>query len=856
MAFFSTDMLPLVKAAKFSLKQLDEESSERYTFVCCARRDDGKLALLHASAISASSARNVKDITAVAMKRLFDAFKPSCATGQNPSPRASGGQEQRLASVLGSAPASGAASATGGSRRVSADASATSLGSLTPTGSPSVAGSSVDGESSQDVPEDLPPLPDSIAIPELVGGGYEYEADGGEDRRAQRAHQDARPAAALAHRARLNALAAQQKAEVRLDDELVSSVRLKLCRGDRRRLVLADLLTFYEVMAYYCKGRLELSQVVYENLAPLATLGISVKVTKSHVRNSPLIVVPLKMGNRSQMRVPAALALLCYMVHIKDGFFQFVLDQVASGKRVSPQQRSGRRGRESAGSGERGDADATGDVRGGGGAPQDGAAAAGSDAAAGAGDAAAGRDGAAAPPHDGPTTSAAPAGGASPPPAGGTPAGADRGGDHLPLPAVPPPTHGESGAGPERRDDTAAAPRHPSPTPLLPPNAARESGAKALLVLAGARTPAPSPSLPSRPSGAASGHGGRPSPAAAGSPSPLPRPADTSVHRGGRSTPAADTPIDPLPPRPPPVGGPRTTGGGPPTAAPGALPPLLQPPPPLLGDATGAGPPTAVGGTTPPPPQGRPPPLVGPRGPGDGPRAAVVGVSQPPLHPPAPPCPGAGGGAQVGDRRARPPGGAQARAAELRRAEGDADVGGALARARAAGGQARGVGASARGSLRGAPVARQYSNPSFVHLVAQTGAVTQASFRGRFADISPPGGTSFACPAVQDLYHAGKVVARGLVDVDYELVPYGKLPSRFSAVTVRTVLDNSSDISCWSWGNGILTESFLGLVSVHTLVWETRMTGYVSSRALCLFVRVTCVWPVCVWVLAALRYSR
>lgn len=32
---------------------------------------------------------------------------------------------------------------------------------------------------------------------------------------------------------------------------------------------------------------------------------------------------------------------------------------------------------------------------------------------------------------------------------------------------------------------------------------------------------------------------------------------------------------------------------------------------------------------------------------------------------------------------------------------------------------------------------------------------------------------------------------------------------------------------CLSWGNNTLTESFLGLVSVHSLVWETLMTGYV-----------------------------
>lgn len=92
--------------------------------------------------------------------------------------------------------------------------------------------------------------------------------------------------------ARLGALTEQQKAEVEHAENLVSSVRLMLCGGDRQRLVLADVFNLYELMAYYCKERLDLAQVVYENFAPLATLGTSVRIRKSHVRNSPLIVVP------------------------------------------------------------------------------------------------------------------------------------------------------------------------------------------------------------------------------------------------------------------------------------------------------------------------------------------------------------------------------------------------------------------------------------------------------------------------------------------------------------------------------------------------------------------------------------
>lgn len=159
-------------------------------------------------------------------------------------------------------------------------------------------------------------------------------------------------------------------------------------------------------------------------------------------------------------------------------------------------------------------------------------------------------------------------------------------------------------------------------------------------------------------------------------------------------------------------------------------------------------------------------------------------------------------------------------------------MGGALTRAHTARNMVRGTGGSGVWASRGAPSSRQYSNPCFMYLVAQTEPVTQALFGGRFADAVASSGTPFRCPAHHELYHAGRVVARGVVDADCELIPRGKLPPHFSAVTVRSMGDDCSDVPCWSWGNGTLAKSFLSRVSVHTLVWQTRMTGYVSSPAL------------------------
>lgn len=122
-------------------------------------------------------------------------------------------------------------------------------------------------------------------------------------------------------------------------DDLISSVRLKLCGGERRRLVLADLFVFCDIMAFYCKERLELRQAVHEHLAQLATLGVSVKLNVAQTRKPQPVVVPLKMGNPSQMRVAVGLALICHMVFIKDSFFLFILGQVKIGKRVPAQNK-------------------------------------------------------------------------------------------------------------------------------------------------------------------------------------------------------------------------------------------------------------------------------------------------------------------------------------------------------------------------------------------------------------------------------------------------------------------------------------------------------------------------------------
>lgn len=118
-----------------------------------------------------------------------------------------------------------------------------------------------------------------------------------------------------------------------------------------------------------------------------------------------------------------------------------------------------------------------------------------------------------------------------------------------------------------------------------------------------------------------------------------------------------------------------------------------------------------------------------------------------------------------------------------------------------------------------------YLHPCFMHLVNHPTDVTQASFCGRAGELTPPADAVFRAPAVHELYHGGRVAARGIVDAECALVPDAGLPSRFSAISLRSVGDLATDVPCWAWGNGALVESVLRAVSVHTLVWETRMTG-------------------------------
>ncbi|KAK1867478.1 hypothetical protein I4F81_009985 [Pyropia yezoensis] len=103
--------------------------------------------------------------------------------------------------------------------------------------------------------------------------------------------------------------------------------------------------------------------------------------------------------------------------------------------------------------------------------------------------------------------------------------------------------------------------------------------------------------------------------------------------------------------------------------------------------------------------------------------------------------------------------------------------------------------------------------------------VTSPSFPGRAADARTPDGGVFCCPPVQELLYNGRAVARGVVDSECALDPDAQLPSRFSAVLLRSLSENAAEVPCWSWGNNTLAESFLGVISVHTLVWQTRMTG-------------------------------
>jgi len=168
--------------------------------------------------------------------------------------------------------------------------------------------------------------------------------------------------------------------------------------------------------------------------------------------------------------------------------------------------------------------------------------------------------------------------------------------------------------------------------------------------------------------------------------------------------------------------------------------------------------------------------------------------------------------------------------AQARRREGDADVGAALGRPRR-----RAVGDSdARGADPTGPVHGTYANLGYPHLVGRPEPVTEASFDCRTRDCAASTAAIHPCSPFQELLHDGRVAAHAVIDVNCTLVPANSLPSRFVAVKVRSLGADADKVPCWAWGDGALAETMLNVVSLHTLVWQARMTGYV------LFVLLVC----------------
>jgi len=119
-------------------------------------------------------------------------------------------------------------------------------------------------------------------------------------------------------------------------------------------------------------------------------------------------------------------------------------------------------------------------------------------------------------------------------------------------------------------------------------------------------------------------------------------------------------------------------------------------------------------------------------------------------------------------------------------------------------------------------------------LAEQAEPVTEAAFGDDARCIAPSQSPIVSCPVIQELRHEDRVVAFGAVDADCVLVPDTQLAPRFSAVTLRNLISDAADIPCWAWDNGALTEAVLGKVSLYTLVWETRMTGYAAALSVAL----------------------
>lgn len=73
MSNFSANIKPLFKAVKYSSRQLDVASDKKCSFVCCARFESGKLALLHATEFVQGSP-SIDPRVARSMKQLFESL--------------------------------------------------------------------------------------------------------------------------------------------------------------------------------------------------------------------------------------------------------------------------------------------------------------------------------------------------------------------------------------------------------------------------------------------------------------------------------------------------------------------------------------------------------------------------------------------------------------------------------------------------------------------------------------------------------------------------------------------------------------------------------------------------------------
>lgn len=286
MSRFSADLQPLVKNVKYSLRQLDEASGPQCFFVCCARLADGKLALLHCTNFDKESSSARQEVSR-GMKQICSAFSATAsAAAAAPAPSTSSDVRLTPEPSSTSAPSTPPDDDTGGNSDAARPVEQPA--SLPPPPAPSLPAAFDQPPSHvRSVtflsPADLPRLSAGVTIPELVGGGYDsnLDADVEEHGLASRSNQGARGDAVLAHRARLDAVTAAQSRVVVLEEELVVPVRAQLCGGEDRRVLLSDLHAFYELMTVYCKQSLGLKQVVYGNLAPVATLGVTVKLKVS-----------------------------------------------------------------------------------------------------------------------------------------------------------------------------------------------------------------------------------------------------------------------------------------------------------------------------------------------------------------------------------------------------------------------------------------------------------------------------------------------------------------------------------------------------------------------------------------------